>query len=146
MVKTFDMQFIRYMNIFGRVAKISAKHCFLYNNMLVFVVPRFAVEKAIGRDNSNLKKLSNILGKRTRVVAEPAGEGDIQRFVSVLVYPIEFEKLEVAENPETHEKEAVITTAGREPKAMLIGRNRAREAELKDILEQYFGIKGLRIL
>lgn len=142
--KTFDMQFIRYMNLFSRVTRIPAKHCFAYNNMLVFVVPKFTLEKAIGNNNSNLKKLSEIIGKRIRVVSEPSGEKDIEKFVSVIASPIQFEKLEVVEN-DKKEKEILITTGNMESKAMLIGRGRAREAELKEIMEQYFKIKNLRI-
>jgi len=145
MTKTFDMQFIRYINLFGRVTQVTAKHCFSYNNMLVFVVPRGAIQMAIGRDNSNLKKLSDILGKRIRVVAEPKGVSDLQIFVSTIVSPIQFEKVEIIEAADGSGKEAVITTGGRESKAMLIGRDRARESELKEILEQYFGVKVLRI-
>ncbi len=139
MTKTFDMQFIRYMNLFGRVSRVSAKHCFTYNNMLVFVVPGYAIERAIGSNNSNLKKLSDILGKRIRVVAEPKGRRDIAAFVRVLVSPIEYQNIEVKEDE-------VLITAGRESKAMLIGRGRIREQELRDILEQYFGIKSLKII
>ena len=139
MTKTFDMQFIRYMNLFGRVSKVSAKHCFSYNNMLVFVVPGYAIERAIGSNNSNLKKLSDILGKRIRVVAEPKGRRDIAGFIRVLVSPIEYQNIEVKEDE-------VLITAGRESKAMLIGRGRVREQELGDILEQYFGIKSLKII
>lgn len=143
MTKTFDMQFIRYINLFSKVSQVPAKHCFVYNNMLVFVVPGFALEKAIGRDNENLKKVSNILGKRIRVVAEPKDEKDLKDFIRVIVSPVEFDNAQiiVGENG----KEVVITTPGRENKAMLIGRGRARETELKDILEQYFKVKNLRI-
>jgi len=143
--KKFDMQFIRYMNLFGRVTRVIASHCFAYNNMLVFVVPREFVQQAIGRNNSNLKTLSNILGKRIRVVSKPDGLKDLKNFVSTIVSPIEFDKVEIVESPETRIKDAVITTSNRESKAMLIGRDRARESELKAILEQYFEIKNLRI-
>jgi len=146
MTKTFDMQFIRYINIFGRVTQVPAKHCFAYNNMIVFVVPAAGVQMAIGRNNSNLKKLSAIIEKRVRIVSQPRGIGDLQGFVATIISPAQFEKLEVAEKTDSGQKEAIITTNGRENKAMLIGRERARERELKDILEQYFGIKGLRIL
>ena len=145
MTKTFDMQFIRYINLFGRVTRVTAKHCFLYNNTLVFVVPRGAVQMAIGRNNDNLKKLSNILAKRIRVLAEPFGDKDIAAFVSTLVSPVQFERIEIVHNPETG-KEAIITTGGMESKAMLIGRDRLREKELKNILEQYFGVKNVRIM
>jgi NusA-like KH domain protein len=142
--KTFDMQLIRYANLFGRITRIDAKHCFIYNNTVVFVVPVALVQAAIGKDNINLKKMSGIINKRIRVVGQPNGIKDIEKFVGVIVAPIKFEKIEIIAN-EKAEKEIVISTAGREPKAMLIGRGRARETELKGILEQYFGIRNLRI-
>ncbi|MDP1729086.1 MAG: hypothetical protein Q8L27_02700, partial [archaeon] len=141
----FDMQFIRYMNLFSRVTRVESKHCFAYNNGLVFIVPKNGVMQAIGRDNSNLKKLSGILGKRIRVVAQPAGEKELQRFIATIVSPVTFEKAEIIKNQESGDREIVISTGNRESKAMLIGRARAREAELKDILEQYFGVKILRM-
>lgn len=143
--KTFDMQLIRYMNLFSRITRVPAKHCFLYNNTVVYVVPRMAVQMAIGKENSNLRKLSGIIGKRIRVLAQPLSIKDLNNFVAVLVSPIQFEKLEVIEN-EKSEKEAIINTGGRESKAMLIGRGRARESELKSILDQYFDIKNVRIM
>lgn len=143
MTKTFDMQFMRYINLFEKLTRVEAKHCFTYNNTLVFIVPAPFVQRAIGKDNINLKKLSGILGKRIRVLAQPNGVADITRFVSVLVSPIQFDKLDIIKN-EKDEKEAIITTPGRESKAMLIGRARAREAELKDILNQYFDVKNVR--
>jgi len=112
--------------------------------MLVFVVPKMAVEMAIGRDNSNLKKLSEILGKRARVLGEPNGKKDIENFLKVLVSPIQFEKLEVKSG--INGEEIIISAGGLENKSMLIGRQRAREKELKEIMEQYFGIKNLKIL
>ena len=69
---------------------------------------------------------------------------DLQYFVSVLISPVKFEKIEIQQNGD--EKEAVISTSGMENKAMLIGRGRVREKEMKEILEQYFGIKGIRIV
>jgi transcription antitermination factor NusA-like protein len=92
----------------------------------------------------NLKKASEILGKRIRVVAEPSGLDDMEKFTRVIVSPVEFQKIDVAEN-DKKEKEIVITTDNRESKAMLIGRERARERELKEIFQQYFKIKNLRI-
>lgn len=143
-MKTFNMQFIRYINLFARVTRVEPKHCFLYNNTLVFVVPRILVQRSIGRDNSNLKQLSEILGKRIRVLAEPKGLNDLQQFFSILVSPITFEKLEIINGD--FGKELVVTCGGRESKAMLIGRDRAREKEMKDILNQYFEIKNMRLM
>lgn len=146
MTKTFDMQLIRYMNLFVKITGVSAKHCFLYNNMVVFVINGNEVERAIGKENSNLKKLSDVIEKRTRVVAQPKGTEDLEKFFSIVVYPTKFEKMEIVKNSETAEKEAIITAGGRENKAMLIGRERAREKEMKEILEQYFAVKNLKII
>ena len=112
--------------------------------MLVFVVPKMAIEMAIGRDNSNLKKLSEILGKRIRVLAEPKDKKDIAGFLNVLISPIQIENLELKEGPLG--QEMIITAGGLENRSMLIGRGRARENELKAVVEQYFGIKNLKIV
>lgn len=146
MTKTFDMRFMRYMNLFSRVTRVRANHAFLYNNMIVFVVSHGSIDRAIGKNNENLRRVSEILGKRIRVVSEPRGLRDINGFVSVIISPLKFKGLEVVESNEAGEKEILISTTGRENKAMLIGRERAREKELKDILEQYFGIKNVKIL
>jgi NusA-like KH domain protein len=143
-MKTFDMQFIRYINLFSKVTKVEAKHCFSYNNMLVFVVPKMAVDMAVGRDAQNLKKLSEILGKRIRVLGEPKDKKDMEWFLTVLVNPVQFEKLEVKNGPAG--EEMIITAGGLENRSMLIGRGRARENELKAVVEQYFGIKILKIV
>jgi len=139
MIKTFDMRFIRYINMFERVTRISPKHCFEYNNMLVFIVPHKFVMMAIGRNNSNLEELSRIFSKRIRVLAEPRDEKDMQNFILTLISPVKFDKLELKDG------ELTITSGGMESKAMLIGRNKVRLEELKDILKQNFGVKDVRI-
>lgn len=139
-MKTFDMRFIRYMNIFSIVTKIRAKHCFLYNNMIVFSVPSFLVNNAIGKDNINLKKLSEILGRKIKIVAEPKSMDDAEKFISVIIAPAKFNTIQV------RDREVIITTSGMENKALIIGRNKARLIELKDILEQYFGVKSIKVV
>ena len=140
MTKTLDMQFIRYMNLFTRISKVLAKHCFSYNNALIFVVARRDVKQAIGSENSNLRKISEIFKKRIRIVAEPIlkTKEDIEQFVKTIIFPVEYTNFELNNNE-------VIITAGREGKARLIGRQRVRQKELQDILDQYFGIKKLNI-
>lgn len=125
--------------MFERVTRISPKHCFEYNNMLVFIVPHKFVMMAIGRNNSNLEELSRIFSKRIRVLAEPRDEKDMQNFILTLISPVKFDKLELKDG------ELTITSGGMESKAMLIGRNKVRLEELKDILKQNFGVKDVRI-
>ena len=138
MIKTLDFQFIRYANLFNRVTRLRAKHCFIYNNMIVFTVPRFLVAKAIGQDNINLKRLNEITGKRVKIVAIPYGREDIENFVSVIVYPVKFRAIQIKDDD-------AIITASLQNKASLIGRDKVRLNEMQNILSQYFGIRKLMI-
>jgi NusA-like KH domain protein len=136
--KILDMQFIRYANLFNRVTRIRTNHCFLYNNAIVFAVPRRLVSRAIGHENMNLKRLSEILGKKVKIVAIPNGREDIENFVSVITYPIKFKAIEIREND-------AIINANSQSKACLIGRDKCRLNEMQNVLEQYFGIKKVMI-
>jgi len=138
MVKILDMQFIRYANLFGKVTNIRTNHCFEYNNMIVFAVPRVFVRKAIGLNNENLKKLSEVLRKKIKIVAIPNGKEDIENFVSVIVSPVKFKAIDIKDNN-------AIINANTQSKASLIGRNKVRLNEMQNILEQYFGIKKLLV-
>lgn len=138
MVKVLDMQLIRYANIFGKITNIKTNHCFIYNNTVVFAVPRKLVMNAIGRGNINLQKLSNIIRKKIKIVAIPQGREDIENFVSVITYPVKFKAIEIKDG------EAIIT-ASPQSKASLIGRDKARLEEMENVLGQYFDIKKVRI-
>ena len=138
MVKVLNMQFIRYANMFDKITRIRTNHCFEYNNTIVFAIPRALVQRAIGINNSNLRRLNQILGKKIKVVAVPNGREDIENFVSVITYPIKFKGIDIKDD------EAVINANGQD-KAILIGRNKCRLEEMQNVLEQYFGIKKVMI-
>ena len=138
MIKTLDMQFIRYANLFSKMTKIRANHCFEYNNTIFFAVPRKLVSKAIGQNNIYLKRLSEIIGKKIKIVAVPKGREDIENFVFVLTYPVRFKAIEI-------NNDIAVMTAAQQNKASLIGRGKIRLAEMEKILAQYFGVRKLRI-
>jgi len=138
MVKVLEMQFIRYANIFNNVTRIRTNHCFEYNNTIIFVVPRKFVMTAIGPNNQNLERLSSIIGKKIKVVAEPNGKEDLESFAAIITRPIRFKSIEVKDD------EAIIN-ANMQSKASLIGRDKARLLEMENILGQYFGIRKVRV-
>jgi len=109
--------------------------------MLIFVVPAREVKTAIGPNNSNLQQLSKILLKRIRVVAQPDTKSakDVGEFITTIISPVTFNSLDV-------NGDEVKISADMEGKARLIGRQRVREKELAEILDQYFGIKKLSIV
>lgn len=138
MVNTINMQDMRYLNLFSRITKINTRFCIKYNDMLIFCVPRSFVMRAVGEDARNLRKMSEILGKKIRVVASPRGIQDAKEFIENIVKPVTFKDLEIRNNE-------IILTAGSQSKAALIGRNKRRLLEMQKIVKNYFG-KEFRII
>ncbi|MGC9309882.1 MAG: hypothetical protein ACP5D2_04290 [Candidatus Nanoarchaeia archaeon] len=139
MATTIDMKFMRYINLFARIAKVATTNCFVYNNAILFAVPKGMVSQAVGKKGENVKKLASILSKRVRVIPSPSGEEDMERFVRDVVSPATFNKISC-------DNGLVSISAGRESKAALIGRGRKRERELEKILQKLFNIKKVRIV
>ncbi len=138
MVSTINMQDMRYLNLFSRITRINTRHCIKYNGMLIFCVPGKLVMKAIGENARNIKKISEILGKKIRVIPNPRGIADIKQFIENIVRPVTFKDVEAKNNE-------VILTAGSQSKAALIGRNKRRLLEMQKIISDYFG-KEFRII
>ena len=138
MINTIDMRLMRYINLFERVSGVSTKNCFIYNNVIVFAVPKPMISKAVGKEGVNMKRLAEILRRRVKVVAIAHEDADLQKFVSDVVDPITFNKIEIREG-------FVVISAGRANKAALIGRGRTREKELSNVLKVLFNVKGLRV-
>ena len=140
MVNTLDMKEIRYINLFGKITNVNTRFCFFYNDFIVFGVPKELMSKAIGKQAVNIRKMSEILGRKIKVVPNPENDSvnEVKNFVAKVVSPVEFKDLEIT-------NEGIILTAGSQSKAALIGRQRRREQELKEIVKDYFK-KDLRIV
>ncbi len=131
MTSTLDMQDLRYLNLFAQITKVNTRYFFEYNNMLVFCVPRKLIKQALGQNAENLKKMSSIVGKRIRVVAQPDGVEDAKEFIERVISPLTFNNLEITTNE-------IIMNAGRMNKALLIGREKRRLNEMQNIIKYFF--------
>ena len=132
---TINMQTMRYINLLDRASHVKTKQCFIYNNTIFFAVPASLVSRAIGPAALNVRKISEELGKKIRIIAEPFGLADALRFVQELVSPIKFKSLEIKEGS------FVLTAGSNQNKAILIGRNRRRFYELQKIIRDIFGME-----
>lgn len=110
----------------------------MYNNIVMFAVPKIMISKALGREAENLRQMSNIIKKRVRVVAIPTGILDAKKFIEAVVSPVGFKDLEVTDNE-------IVLTAGSQSKAALLGRNKRRLLEMQGIIKDFFG-KEFRIV
>ncbi|MFH1238065.1 MAG: hypothetical protein V1491_01370 [archaeon] len=135
-----DMQTMRYINLFERTTGVSTTKVFVYNNQIIFAVPKSKVSVSIGKGACNIKRMSETLSKKIRVVIMPAvdDEAEIKKFVEDVVAPIEVGGVELKGG-------SIVVNGGRQSKAALIGRNRVREKELGDVLKDFFGISKIRI-
>jgi NusA-like KH domain protein len=133
-----DMKKIQYLNIFEKITRIKTMYCFEYNSSIIFAIPAYLISKAIGIKGINVKRLSRTINRKVRIVAIPSVPSDIATFIETIIYPVKFKKITV-------ESEKIIIRAGPQSKALIIGRNRIRLNNLKDILEKYFGIVHLII-
>ncbi len=131
MTSTLDMQDLRYLNLFAKITRVDTRYFFEYNNMLVFCVPKSLIKKALGQNAENLKKMSSIVGKRIRVVAYPESIENAQEFIENIISPLTFNNLEIKDDE-------IILNANRMDKALLIGREKKRLDEMKNIVKYFF--------
>ncbi|MEK6827452.1 MAG: hypothetical protein AABX99_03140 [Nanoarchaeota archaeon] len=139
MVNTIDMQDIMHLNLFSQITRIDTRFCMKYNGAIIFCVPKNLLARAVGEQGKNLRRLSETLGKKIRIIPMPRGIHDARGFIQTIVKPITFKDLEIKEN------EMIITAGNIQSKAALIGRDKRRLIELEKIIENFFG-KELRII
>lgn len=132
MAGTIDMQHMMYLNLFSKVTRVNTPHCFKYNEIIFFCVPRKLVSKAIGEDGRNTKKLNQILNKKIKVIPLPEDIKDVKTFIQNIVDPVIFKDVQVEGN-------LVTLTASTQSKAALIGRNKRRLLEMQQIIKDFFG-------
>ncbi len=137
MANTINMQDMRYLNLFEKIMHVRTRFCFRYNETIVFCVPKTLMAKAIGERGKNIKKMSEILGKRIKVVVVPNGINDVEIFIRSVVSPVTFKNIEIKDNE--------VMVAGGSNKAALIGRNKRRLLEMRKIVEDFFG-KDFRVV
>jgi len=137
MVNTIDMKGIMYLNLFDKITRVRTRFCFKYNETIYFCVPKYLVSKAIGSGGRNVKKISETLRKKIRIIPIPEGLQDVQTFIQNVVSPVTFKGIEIKDNE-------IIINAGSQSKAALIGRNKRRLNEMHGVIKDFFG-KEVRI-
>lgn len=132
------MKEIRYLNLFSKITHVNTRFCFNYNDYLIFCVPKNRIYKAVGENGKNVKKISELLNRKIKILPTPQSEKDAKEFIKNLVSPVQFKELEVTEDE-------IIINAGKTSKASLIGREKKRLKEMKKISQNFFN-KEFRIV
>jgi len=122
------MQTMRYINLLDRASNVKTSKCFIYNNTIIFAVSRHKISKAIGPGAAHIRDLQEKLGKKVRIINEPRGLEDAEEFIKEIVLPAKFKSLDIKDNV------LVVTAGSVQNKAALLGRNKKKLAELRNIL------------
>ncbi len=138
MGNTIDMQDLRYINLFGKITRINTRFCFMYNETLFFCVPKQLIRKAVGEEGKNVKKISEIIKRKIKIIPIPKEPEHVKPFIEAIISPITFKNLEIKDNE-------IILTAGSHNKAALIGRFKRRLLEMQKIVKDFFN-KEFRIV
>ena len=96
------------------------------------------VSRALGPDVRNLRRISEIIKKRVKVIYIPNNPQDTKRFIELIVSPVTFKDLEITPTE-------IILNAGAQSKAALIGRDKRRLIEMQKITKDFFK-KDFRII
>lgn len=131
MANTIDMQDLRYLNLFNNVTRINTQYCFEYNNIIFFCVPKNLISRAIGENASNIRRMSEIMKKRVRIIAIPKDISDAKMFIETITNPVQIKEIEINENE-------IIVGGNVQTKAALIGRNKRRLLEMQSIIRDFF--------
>ena len=126
------MQDLRHLNLFNQITRIHTRFCVKYNETIIFCVPKEFVSRAIGEEGRNVKRISEILQKKIRVIQCPRGVQDARGFIGVLVKPIMFKDLQITNT------EIILTAGSMQNKAALIGRDKRRFFEMQKIIKDFF--------
>jgi len=132
MTSTIDMKDLRHLNLFSKITHIDTRFCFAYNEIIFFCVPKQLVSRALGKDAINIKRLSEILKRRVRIIPIPQGLPHAKQFIEAIVNPVTFKEIEIKDDE-------IILTAGSQSKAALLGRNKRRLLEMQKIIKDFFG-------
>jgi hypothetical protein len=137
MATTIDMQVMRYLNLFEKITRVRTNFCFKYNETIFYCVPKPLIPQALGERARNIRRLSEILGRRIRIIPMPMGIEHAKQFIQNIVDPVTFRDIVINEME-------IVLTAGSQSKASLIGRNKRRLLEMQKIVKDFFG-KEFRI-
>ena len=127
-----DLKTIGYITTFEKITRTSAVDFFEKKGQLIFLTKENTAGKAVGRGGINIKKLSNMLNRKVRIVELTK---DPKKFLTHLIFPIKPASIE-------QEKDIIIIKASTtEDKARMIGRDANNFQLVNLLLERHYKLK-----
>ena len=127
---------INNINIFESLTQAKVKDCINDDGKLIFFVEEGNVKIALGKNNSNILRLSKLLKKEIKIVAF---SNNVCRFVSNLIYP---NKADITLDG----KVVKISVGDGYIKGRILGRGKENLIKINSIVKNYFNIEEVKIV
>ena len=132
MIAKYNIELIGYITTLENISGSKVKDAFIdKNGMLVFIINQGDMAKAIGKQGSNIKRLSNLLKKRLKLIEF---NENILEFVKNCIQPLQ---ASVSQEDNKILLESPDTTI----KAKLIGRDKQNLIALNELVNRYFKVE-----
>lgn len=131
-----NLETIQQINLFENITKAKVKDC-INDEDLTFIIEEGNIQRALGKDNINIKKLQRLLKKDIKLIAFSK---DPVKFLKNLIYPLRPDNIELKDNA------LYITTKDSRIKGKIYGRGRERLKKINIIIKKYFNINEVRII
>src|SRR3989344_723324 len=123
---------INNINLFENLTGARVKDCFDDEGKIVFLVEEGSIKKAIGKEGSNIKRVSNIMKKDIKVVGF---SDDVCKFVRNLIYPNK------ADDIKLEDKTVKIMVEDMNIKGRIFGRSKENFKKINSIVKKYFDVE-----
>ena len=132
-----DQQLLGLSTIFERLSKARVKDCFQFEDTIYFVVATGEMGKAVGKGGVTIKRISQELGKKIRVIEF---RDNVASFVRNIIYPLKVEEI-VEEN-----SEILIRDSSKKIKSQLIGRDGKNLVLLNRAVKRFFNVNEVKVV
>jgi N utilization substance protein A len=133
---SFDSNTIKTMSLFQTLTKANLKDCFAENDSLVFVVLPGEMGRAIGKNASNVRRISEMLKRKIKIVEF---NENVIEFIKNIIHPLKLMNIEESEGTIT------LTAIDSKTRGMLIGRAAENLRRLESQVRRYFDVKEIKV-
>ena len=133
MIIKLTTEHVRVVSLFERLIGVHVRDCLLDEDTVYFLIEPGMMGKAIGKNGSNIRSVSNALGKRVKIF-EYADTPE--KLVSNLIHD--------ASAIEIHDG-VVSVSVPVSDRSTVIGKNGKNIKMIRQFLERHFDIKNLRL-
>ena len=129
---------MKFMSLFENLTQAEIKDCFVdKNDNIVFIVKENQIAKAIGKHGSNVKRLSEVLNRKIKIVEF---NSNLLQFIRNMIRPLEIREIK-QDGP-------IVTIVGNDvkTKGLLIGRDAKNLRSLESVVKRYFQIGEIKII